>query len=147
MAATRLLPSFLSRISTAKVPLLRISASFCQNIRLSTEIGYEQFEKLRKEKSTTIIDVREVEELIATSVIPGSINIPLGELEKAFSMSEDSFQKQFDAQLPEKDDPVVMLCLKGIRAEKARLLLENQFGYKNTGTYVGSYAEWINKHN
>ena len=140
----RLLPSLVNGLN--QIRLYRTTPTLCTNIiKLSKEIDYDKFEQIRKEKSATIIDVREIEELINTSVIPGSINIPLGDIETAFSMNQENFEKQFQSKLPKSEDPIIMLCLKGIRAEKARKLLEDQFGFRNTGTYVGSYSEWISQ--
>lgn len=59
----------------------------CQFLRASvffSQSNLQEFEKYRKEKSATIIDLRQPDELSGDGVIPNSTNIPLGELESAF---------------------------------------------------------------
>ncbi len=70
------------------------------------------------------------------------MNVPLSEVERAFSLRSEDFEREFGSRLPDPDEPVVTVCMKGIRAAKARDVLRARHGYDNVAVYVGSFAEW-----
>ena len=113
------------------------------NVNLPDEVDFNRFETLRKEGKVAILDVREAQELAEVGEIPGCVNIPLGEIEAAFSLGEEEFEKRFGIKKPTEEEAVVTLCLKGIRSEMARNLLMNKFEHTNVANYRGSFAEWI----
>jgi rhodanese-related sulfurtransferase len=88
----------------------------------------------------TIIDVRRKEELVH-GMIPTAKNIPLDELEKSLTLSEEEFQKTYNFPKPKKDDRIICHCRSGGRSERAvDFLLKNRF--TNTKNYKGSILAW-----
>jgi len=86
--------------------------------------------------------VRNGDELENDGKIPGSFNIPLPEIEKAFSMNQADFFDMYNFQLPEKDvKNVVLSCSSGRRAATARKILE-EIGYPFLILYEGSFLDW-----
>lgn len=91
------------------------------------------------------MDVREPKELTNDGIVPGAVNIPLGMVEEAFKMDGTQFKGIFAFKKPLQHHPVVFLCLKGIRAKKAKDYVDSVHGYSNTYYYPGSFAEWSEK--
>ncbi len=54
------------------------------------------------------------------------MNVPLGEVDRAFGLSEEAFSREFGpgSRLPSPDEPVVVFCKAGVRAAKARDVLK-----------------------
>merc|ERR1719234_2859206 len=80
-----------------------------------------------------IVDVR-TEDEFAAGRIPGAVNIPLSEVEFAFSLPEKKFTETFGIGKPGMADLIITSCKVGGRAAKMR----------DTGVqaYQGSFAEW-----
>ena len=57
-----------------------------------------------------LIDVRKRGELTRDGKIPGSFNIPLIEIEKAFKMNPEDFIQKYKFELPEKEAEIVLSC-------------------------------------
>jgi len=87
-----------------------------------------------------IVDAR-TEDEFAAGRIPGAINIPLSEVEFAFSMPEEKFMKSFGISKPGLADLFITSCKVGGRAAKMRDKLI-QMGYTGVQAYGGSFAEW-----
>lgn len=87
-------------------------------------------ETARAEKGAVILDVRTRQEY-RQEKIPGSINIPLDEL--------DGIQ----LQIPEKSTPVFVHCLSGARSSSAARILKNM-GYTNV-TDIGGISGYRGK--
>ncbi|KAH9586398.1 Rhodanese-like domain [Trypanosoma melophagium] len=94
------------------------------------------------EAHVPIIDVRSEEEVSNTGMIPTAVNVPLNHLVDAVHLSDSAYAAKYGAAKPTKNEPVVVYCLKGMRANKARELLEEQ-GYTAPNTYPGSWEDWI----
>lgn len=92
-------------------------------------------------KTITLIDVRNTDEVASAGKIPGSHNIPLGQLNDALAMDENAFKAQHGFDKPSKDSPLVTHCLKGGRAAKAHEALLS-LGYSKTECYKGSLIDW-----
>jgi rhodanese-related sulfurtransferase len=90
-----------------------------------------------------LIDVREPSELVH-GVIPGSHNIPLGELHAAFNLDDKSFLAKFKFSKPTMDARIVAYCRSGARSELATLMLI-QGGWIHTRNYRGSFKEWFGR--
>lgn len=91
-------------------------------------INLEQLkEKIDGDEKITVIDVREPAEY-AFGHVPGSINIPLGELENRFD------------ELNTEDD-IHVICRTGNRSDLAAQKLANQ-GYKKVKNVVPGMSEW-----
>merc|ERR1712126_166091 len=66
-----------------------------------------------------IVDVR-TEDEFAAGRIPGAINIPLSEVEFAFSLPEKKFMETFGISKPGMADLIITSCKVGGRAAKMR---------------------------
>ena len=130
----------LSRVSKA---LFSASSRLQCIVKLPTVVNYELFEKLRNKKEAILIDVRKPEELEELGSIPGAHNIPIHDLDSAFSMSSQAFESAYNFSKPDESDAVVMFCYKGPRAQKASALLSQKFDFENVSFYSGSYEEWF----
>ena len=82
----------------------------------------EYLEDYRNIDNAKLIDVRDLDEY-ENGRIPGSINIPLGEIEKIKNIIDD------------KDTPLFVYCLSGGRSNRATSLIKS-FGYTNV-TNIG----------
>ena len=93
-----------------------------------------------------IIDVRNPDELKTSGEIPNTINIPLPHIPAHFSGEcASEFENDFGVPMPAADDPIIVFCKAGIRAETARqLLISGSVGtvYNNVANYSGSFDEW-----
>ncbi len=84
---------------------------------------------LDSQPSTRVIDVRTAGEF-QTTRIPGSFNVPL-----------DVIQAHGPEWLIDHDDPVVLVCGSGVRAEQARRALEPT-GLSEVVVLAGGLSEW-----
>lgn len=90
-----------------------------------------------------VIDVRNKEELEKMGKIPGSVNIPISELDEAMDMNDDDFQEKYGSPKPTSDQTLVTQCQMGGRARRAADALAGK-GYQ-TRTYPGSFKDWTTK--
>jgi len=88
----------------------------------------------------TLIDVREKEEL-AYGMIPTAQNIPLHELEYAFELVSEDFQKKYGFPKPRKEDVVIFYCRTGGRSAMATAFAKAQ-GFVHAKNYAGSVYDW-----
>lgn len=109
-------------------------------------VDFDNFEKIRNEGSSYLLDVRNPKELQDEGAIPGAVNIPLDQIPVAFQMSGVDFEDTFDHEKPGQDQRIVTFCKKGIRSASAGKMLVRDFGYKNVFNYLGSNDEWQEKH-
>ncbi|MDY3080090.1 MAG: rhodanese-like domain-containing protein [Oscillospiraceae bacterium] len=87
----------------------------------------EGVELFRSTPGALLLDVRTAQEY-AGGHIPGSVNIPLQELERAKSV------------IPAKDTPVFVHCLSGARSRQAAAELKHM-GYSNVQN-IGGISAW-----
>lgn len=87
-----------------------------------------------------IVDVR-TEDEFAAGRIPGAVNIPLSEVEYAFSLPEKKFVEAFGINKPGMADLIITSCKVGGRAAKMRDKLHTM-GYTGVQAYGGSFTEW-----
>jgi len=93
----------------------------------STELA----EMLKDDPDLYLLDVREPYELQAFGVIPGVINIPIGQLVKRIH------------ELPEdKSTPMVIVCQSGNRSYEVSYYLSKQ-GYSNVFNLEGGTSGWV----
>ncbi len=85
--------------------------------------------ELEKEMPFVLIDVRP-RELAEKKHLPGAVNIPLNELEKA--------EKEFP---PKKNAPIYVYCAKDENAVKATNIIRN-WGYTNVAYIPGGVEAW-----
>lgn len=85
----------------------------------------------KTDSRTALIDVREVDEVRASGLIPGAVNVPLG--------SVPTFAKSID-----QDKLLVFYCQRGMRAERAAEGAK-AVGHDNVAVYYGSYNDWLSR--
>lgn len=87
----------------------------------------------------TLIDVRNKDELLH-GMIPTAKNIPLPELEEAFSLSSDVFEQRYHFKKPSPADTIIFHCRSGGRSQQATLFA-NSKGY-TARNFAGSIWQW-----
>ncbi|XP_049820333.1 rhodanese domain-containing protein CG4456-like isoform X2 [Aethina tumida] len=111
----------------------------------SDVVTYEDIKQIKRDDNVTLIDVREPLELIETGTIPGSINIPLGEIEAAFTQTPNElFLKKYGRPKPNSKDPIIFSCKSGKRSAIAQNIVQN-IGYSNVRNYLGGWTDWETK--
>ncbi|SMB92743.1 Rhodanese-related sulfurtransferase [Desulfonispora thiosulfatigenes DSM 11270] len=83
-----------------------------------SQIDYESFKKIEKEKELLILDVRTPQEFKTGHLIKAK-NIPLSRLKTAIVKNKVS-----------KESKIIVVCRSGMRSNKAALILHKS-GYKN----------------
>lgn len=107
----------------------------------SSEVTYEQLKQLLAGRSAVVIDVREPWELREYGFIPGSINVPLGQVKTALQLGPEEFKEKYGGEMPVQTDNIVFSCLAGIRSKEA-LDTAGSLGYKDAQHYPGGWKDW-----
>ncbi|XP_029360786.1 thiosulfate sulfurtransferase/rhodanese-like domain-containing protein 3 [Echeneis naucrates] len=108
----------------------------------STAVTYEQLKQLLASQKVLVIDVREPWELREYGFIPGSINVPLGQVNTALQLTSEEFKEKFGGEMPKQTDYIVFSCLAGVRSEAA-LNTAVSLGYKDVQHYSGGWQDWV----
>ena len=96
---------------------------------LDPEITVEGYKKLQgTADAPVLLDVREPWE-IATASLPGSINIPMGEIPSRAHTELDP------------DAPIVVMCHHGARSLNVAMWLRNQ-GFEQAQSLAGGIDQW-----
>jgi rhodanese-related sulfurtransferase len=77
----------------------------------------------------TIIDVREPSE-VAQGIIPSAVNVPLSQLQNAFTSTGGDFIRDFAFPRPAYDDKLVFYCRSGKRSQQALEFVQKQGWWK-----------------
>ncbi|XP_076066807.1 rhodanese domain-containing protein CG4456-like isoform X2 [Oratosquilla oratoria] len=103
-----------------------------------------QFEELKENLGNlTVVDVRSSGEIAKLGCIPGSVNIPLTEIEEAINLDGEDFKDKYGIDKPEGSCPhIVTHCMKGGRAQKAYDALAAA-GVEDHRVYMGSFNDWV----
>ncbi|KAF7281627.1 hypothetical protein GWI33_004487 [Rhynchophorus ferrugineus] len=118
---------------------------FSNTAEINYIVDFNEVKKLKNNKEAVLIDVRKPEELAEHGSIPGSINIPLDDIEKSLKdLSEKDFLKKYGIPKPTPDSPIIFSCMKGNRSTKAHTLAQT-LGYKNAKNYTGGWTDWAEK--
>jgi len=88
-------------------------------------ISHDELVAAVRDKTATIVDVREVHEFRA-GAIPGAINVPLS---------------AFDPSRIPADKPVVVYCLSGARSAAAKQMLDGR-GFADVRNYRSGVGVW-----
>ncbi|KAI5618684.1 thiosulfate sulfurtransferase/rhodanese-like domain-containing protein 3, partial [Silurus asotus] len=104
-------------------------------------VSYEQVKKLLVARAGVVIDVREPWELREYGRIPGSINVPLGQVNEALRLKPDEFKEKYGGEMPSSGERLVFTCLAGVRSQKA-LEAAQTLGYPNAQHYPGGWQDW-----
>ncbi|XP_029927756.1 thiosulfate sulfurtransferase/rhodanese-like domain-containing protein 3 [Myripristis murdjan] len=108
----------------------------------STDVTYEQLKRLLAARKAAVIDVREPWELREYGFIPGSINVPLGQVSTALQLEPQDFKDKYGGEMPQQTDNIVFTCLAGIRSKTA-LEAATSLGYKDVQHYPGGWQDWM----
>ncbi|XP_016363367.1 thiosulfate sulfurtransferase/rhodanese-like domain-containing protein 3 isoform X2 [Sinocyclocheilus anshuiensis] len=115
--------------------------NFSSSSQPSIDVSYEQLKKLLLSDSSVVIDVREPWELREYGNIPGSINVPLGQVNGALQLTPDDFKEKYGGVMPSQSQNIVFTCLAGVRSKKA-LETAVSLGYTKVQHYPGGWQEW-----
>ncbi|CAL8338519.1 thiosulfate sulfurtransferase/rhodanese-like domain-containing protein 3 [Gadus morhua] len=107
----------------------------------NTDVSYDQLKQDLAGRTAVVIDVREPWELREYGTIPGSINVPLAQVDAALQLNPEDFKERYGGDMPEPADKIVFSCLAGIRSKKA-LNTAALLGYKDVLHYPGGWQEW-----
>ncbi|BGP34319.1 hypothetical protein JCM10296v2_006134 [Rhodotorula toruloides] len=120
----------------------RYNASKDPRWKSGEKVTYDELKPVTQMPSddVLIVDVREPSE-VALGSIPSSVNLPLSVFEKAMSLDEGDFVKEFGWRKPTKSQPIVFYCRAGARAQTALDLAKHK-GYKYVRNYEGSWLDW-----
>ncbi|KAM5310297.1 LOW QUALITY PROTEIN: thiosulfate sulfurtransferase/rhodanese-like domain-containing protein 3 [Glossophaga mutica] len=106
------------------------------------DVTYKELKNLLNSKKIMLIDVREKWEILEYGKIPGSVNIPLGEVgEASLQMNPKDFKEKYNEVKPSKSDNLVFSCLAGVRSKKA-LNTAISLGFNSAKHYAGGWNEW-----
>ncbi|XP_044757156.1 rhodanese domain-containing protein CG4456-like [Coccinella septempunctata] len=103
---------------------------------------FEQLRDAMKKAGTVVIDVRESGELKETGVIPGSINIPVDSIKRAFLHTDArNFKNEYGIEKPGIDTEIIVSCRSGRRSDLVQRLLVG-FGFRRVFNYSGGWLDW-----
>ncbi|KAG5263996.1 hypothetical protein AALO_G00270980 [Alosa alosa] len=116
-----------------------------KNSMAVAEISYNDLKDLMEKcKELVLVDVRSKEE-VDRGRIPGSIHIPVDQVENDMALDAAAFQQKFGVPKPPLNSPsLIFHCQMGRRGavatQKARSL-----GFEKACNFVGGYKEWSEK--
>ncbi|CAG0888160.1 unnamed protein product [Darwinula stevensoni] len=109
------------------------------------EVKYDEVREKLSKREIQLLDCRNRPEIGNAGMVPGSCNVPLPELEEAFKMDSDSFERKYGCRKPNpEEENVVMMCGTGRRAKLAIDALR-PLGYHRLKWYSGSFNDWVAK--
>ncbi|XP_070692226.1 thiosulfate sulfurtransferase/rhodanese-like domain-containing protein 3 [Pempheris klunzingeri] len=108
----------------------------------STDVSYDQLKQLLAGRKSVVIDVREPWELREYGFIPGSVNVPLGQVNTALQLLPEEFKEKYGGEMPQQTDNIVFTCLAGIRSKTA-LDTAASLGYNDVQHYPGGWQDWV----
>ncbi|XP_054898062.1 thiosulfate sulfurtransferase/rhodanese-like domain-containing protein 3 [Poeciliopsis prolifica] len=107
----------------------------------NTDVSYAQLKQLLADGRTVVVDVREPWELREYGFIPGSVNVPLGQVNTALQLAPEEFKEKYDGEKPRQTDNVVFVCLAGVRSKTA-LDTAASLGFTDVQHYPGGWQDW-----
>ncbi|KAL3278981.1 hypothetical protein HHI36_016498 [Cryptolaemus montrouzieri] len=120
----------------------RLFRTSITNMRSSLVSSFQDVKSAIKNENILVVDVREPEELKETGEIPGSINIPVGNLENVFkNLSNEQFKSTYGKNKPEYSTEIILSCRSGKRSEMTQQILQ-KLGYCNVYNYSGGWLDW-----
>uniref|UniRef100_A0A8C6V9T8 Sulfurtransferase n=1 Tax=Neogobius melanostomus TaxID=47308 RepID=A0A8C6V9T8_9GOBI len=138
------LSSFVTSQSRCARQATRLSVGRFSTTPPNTEnVSYEELQQIVDgHNKAVIIDVREPWELREYGFIPGSINVPLGQINTALRLDAEEFVEKFGGKMPQMTDSIVFTCLAGVRSKTA-LDTATLLGYTSVQHYPGGWQEWM----
>ncbi|XP_028836841.1 thiosulfate sulfurtransferase/rhodanese-like domain-containing protein 3 isoform X1 [Denticeps clupeoides] len=107
----------------------------------ATDVSYEQLKASLAARTGVVVDVREPWELREYGNIPGSINVPLGQLNQALQLTPGEFKEKYGGDMPSQTENIIFTCLAGVRSKTA-LDSAISLGYSNVQHYPGGWQDW-----
>lgn len=123
-------------------PSTRLTVCRFSSTPVSTDVTYEELKQILAEQKAVIIDVREPWELREYGYIPGSINVPLGQINTALQLGAGEFEEKYGGEMPQQTDNIVFTCLAGVRSKTA-LDTATSLGYKSVQHFPGGWQDWV----
>ncbi|CAG0888156.1 unnamed protein product [Darwinula stevensoni] len=112
---------------------------------LSQEVNYDAVREKLSKGEILLLDCRNRPEICGAGMIPGSFCVPLPEVEEAFKLNSESFERKYGCRKPNpEEENVVMMCGTGRRAKLAIEALR-PLGYHRLKWYSGSFNDWVAK--
>ncbi|XP_070172638.1 rhodanese domain-containing protein CG4456 [Polyergus mexicanus] len=130
---------------SSKSPYRKVdTAIHCEN-GMALNVDYEQLLEAQKDDSILIIDVRENTEINDTGKLPGSIHIPMNDVQNIFlNLSEEEFEERYGKRRPSKDTKIIFSCQSGRRSGAVQETMQ-KLGYTRAFNYTGGWQEWEKK--
>ncbi|XP_076064449.1 thiosulfate:glutathione sulfurtransferase-like [Oratosquilla oratoria] len=125
------------------VRILGSSQRFISSVNLPN-VEFKELQQQLEDKEVVLIDVRTRGERSNPGHIPGSVNLPLHLIGDALLMAPETFQEKFGFVKPDEKEPIVTMCLLGIRSRTAQLAFMGA-GYTNVRNYLGSFDDWLER--
>ncbi|XP_030641195.1 thiosulfate sulfurtransferase/rhodanese-like domain-containing protein 3 [Chanos chanos] len=116
-----------------------LSRNFCDSNQ--NDMSYQRLKKMLATDEVVVIDVREPWELREYGSIPGSVNVPLGQLNVALQLNPEEFKERYGGDMPSHTESVVFTCLAGVRSKTA-VDTAVSLGYSNVHHYAGGWQDW-----
>ncbi|MBN3319529.1 TSTD3 protein, partial [Atractosteus spatula] len=102
--------------SRQRDPVFRTCSSTATNV----DVSYEKLKQLLAARDeVVVIDVREPWELREYGQIPGSVNVPLGQVDQALKLDPKEFKEKYGSDMPSQSENIIFSCLAGVRSKKA----------------------------
>ncbi|XP_067217067.1 rhodanese domain-containing protein CG4456-like isoform X2 [Linepithema humile] len=112
---------------------------------MELNVDYNQLLKAQKDDNILIVDVREQNEINETGKLPGSIHIPMGDVENIFlNLSEENFEQRYGRRKPTKDSKIIFSCRSGRRSAMVQEAIQ-KLGYAKVYNYTGGWLDWESK--
>lgn len=102
-----------------------------------TNVPPEEAHKAVENGTSTLLDLREREELDSTGRFPGAVHIPRGMLEFAVDPGHPAFNADIT---PEKS--LILACASGARSALATETL-HQLGFRDVSNLEGGFKAWV----
>eukprot|EP00924_Labyrinthula_sp_SR-Ha-C_P006585 maker-scaffold_38-snap-gene-2.29-mRNA-1 protein AED:0.07 eAED:0.07 QI:30/1/1/1/0.5/0.66/3/77/137 len=111
-----------------------------------SNIGRDQVKKALESGSAIVIDVREIEEILASGPLQAgkgkAENIPLGKVPEALQMDETDFTAKYGFSKPAKGGALIFSCKAGGRSAMAAEMAAS-LGYEDVKNYTGGAMDWF----
>lgn len=106
-----------------------------------TEVDNEQLRSLQA-SNATIIDVRRADEWKHTGMIEGSHGVTFFDEKGRYDV--EAWLARIYSLTP-ADQPVVLICARGVRSSKIAQLLDKRLGFTAVHNVTGGIVEWLNE--
>ncbi len=104
-----------------------------------TQVSNEDLQQLQQ-SGVTIIDVRRQDEWMQTGMVEGSHGITFFDKQGRYDVNAWLAEV---SELIKPDDPVVLICARGVRTAKIAELLDKRLGYTGVHNVTDGIRSWI----